>query len=46
VGNPGRSRWRPSQVGTVNLIGTFNVIRLAAHRMSELDEVDGERGVM
>jgi NAD(P)-dependent dehydrogenase (short-subunit alcohol dehydrogenase family) len=35
-----------TKVVTVNLIGTFNVIRLAAHRMSELDEVDGERGVI
>jgi NAD(P)-dependent dehydrogenase (short-subunit alcohol dehydrogenase family) len=30
----------------VNLIGTFNVIRLAAERMSRLAEVDGERGVI
>jgi NAD(P)-dependent dehydrogenase (short-subunit alcohol dehydrogenase family) len=35
-----------TKVVTVNLVGTFNVIRLAAHRMSELDEVDGERGVI
>jgi NAD(P)-dependent dehydrogenase (short-subunit alcohol dehydrogenase family) len=35
-----------TKVVTVNLIGTFNVIRLAAHRMTELDEVDGERGVI
>jgi len=35
-----------TKVVTVNLIGTFNVIRLAAHRMSEHDEVDGERGVI
>jgi NAD(P)-dependent dehydrogenase (short-subunit alcohol dehydrogenase family) len=35
-----------TRVVTVNLIGTFNVIRLAAHRMSELDELDGERGVI
>jgi len=35
-----------TKVVTVNLIGTFNVIRLAAHRMSELDDVDGERGVI
>jgi NAD(P)-dependent dehydrogenase (short-subunit alcohol dehydrogenase family) len=33
-------------VVNVNLIGTFNVIRLAAERMSRLDEVDGERGVI
>jgi NAD(P)-dependent dehydrogenase (short-subunit alcohol dehydrogenase family) len=31
---------------TINLIGTFNVIRLAAARMAENDEVDGERGVI
>ncbi len=31
----------------VNLIGTFNVMRLAAHRMSLLDPMaDGERGVI
>jgi len=35
-----------TKVVTVNLIGTFNVIRLAAGAMSELDEVDGERGVI
>jgi len=30
----------------VNLIGTFNVIRLAAERIAATDEVDGERGVI
>ncbi|GAA3815313.1 3-hydroxyacyl-CoA dehydrogenase [Sphaerisporangium flaviroseum] len=30
----------------VNLVGTFNVIRLAVQRMSGLDEVHGERGVI
>ena len=31
----------------VNLIGTFNAIRLAAHAMSTLDPIeDGERGVI
>jgi NAD(P)-dependent dehydrogenase (short-subunit alcohol dehydrogenase family) len=30
----------------VNLIGTFNVIRLAAYRMSQAEEEDGERGVI
>ena len=30
----------------VNLIGTFNVMRLAAMRMSAQDEIDGERGVI
>jgi NAD(P)-dependent dehydrogenase (short-subunit alcohol dehydrogenase family) len=30
----------------VNLIGTFNVIRLAAQRMSRAEEVAGERGVI
>lgn len=33
-------------VVTVNLIGTFNVIRLAAERMAATDVVDGERGVI
>ncbi|MEE4596063.1 3-hydroxyacyl-CoA dehydrogenase [Streptomyces sp. DSM 41524] len=30
----------------VNLIGTFNVIRLAAERMSSNEPVDGDRGVI
>jgi NAD(P)-dependent dehydrogenase (short-subunit alcohol dehydrogenase family) len=30
----------------VNLIGTFNVIRLAAARIATAEEVDGERGVI
>lgn len=34
------------KVVDVNLIGTFNVTRLAALKMSTLDEVDGERGVI
>jgi NAD(P)-dependent dehydrogenase (short-subunit alcohol dehydrogenase family) len=29
----------------VNLVGTFNLIRLAAARMAQQDPVDGERGV-
>lgn len=29
----------------VNLVGTFNVLRLAAARMSALEELEGERGV-
>lgn len=35
-----------TRVITINLIGTFNVIRLAAAAMAELDPVDGERGVI
>ncbi len=35
-----------TKVITVNLIGTFNVIRLAAERLVAVDEVDGERGVI
>jgi NAD(P)-dependent dehydrogenase (short-subunit alcohol dehydrogenase family) len=35
-----------TKIINVNLIGTFNVIRLAAERMSRTDEVDGERGVI
>jgi NAD(P)-dependent dehydrogenase (short-subunit alcohol dehydrogenase family) len=35
-----------SRVVRVNLIGTFNVIRLAAFAMSRVDEIDGERGVI
>jgi NAD(P)-dependent dehydrogenase (short-subunit alcohol dehydrogenase family) len=34
------------RVVEVNLIGTFNVIRLAAERMLRHDPVDGERGVI
>jgi len=30
----------------VNLVGTFNVLRLAAARMAELEPVGGERGVV
>ena len=30
----------------VNLVGTFNVIRLAAYAMSQNESVDGERGVI
>lgn len=30
----------------INLVGTFNVIRLAAEAMSATDPVDGERGVI
>ncbi|MFG2518413.1 SDR family NAD(P)-dependent oxidoreductase [Streptomyces sp. NPDC048527] len=35
-----------AEVVSVNLVGTFNVIRLAAERMARADEVDGERGVI
>jgi NAD(P)-dependent dehydrogenase (short-subunit alcohol dehydrogenase family) len=31
---------------SVNLVGTFNVMRIAAHAMSALAPVDGERGVI
>lgn len=34
------------KVISVNLVGTFNVLRLAASAMSKLDPVDGERGVI
>jgi NAD(P)-dependent dehydrogenase (short-subunit alcohol dehydrogenase family) len=34
------------KVVEVNLVGTFNVIRLAAARIAAADEVDGERGVI
>jgi NAD(P)-dependent dehydrogenase (short-subunit alcohol dehydrogenase family) len=30
----------------VNLVGTFNALRLAAARMSRLEPVDGERGIV
>src|SRR5882757_3944269 len=35
-----------ARVVTVNLIGTFNVIRLAAAAIAAAPEVDGERGVI
>jgi NAD(P)-dependent dehydrogenase (short-subunit alcohol dehydrogenase family) len=35
-----------AQVITVNLIGTFNVVRLAAAAIAATDPVDGERGVI
>lgn len=35
-----------STVISINLIGTFNVLRLAAAAMSQNDPVDGERGVV
>ncbi len=35
-----------TRVVTINLIGTFNVIRLAAERIVRHDPVDGERGVI
>jgi len=34
------------RVITINLIGTFNVIRLAAQQMAATEPVDGERGVI
>jgi NAD(P)-dependent dehydrogenase (short-subunit alcohol dehydrogenase family) len=34
------------RVVRVNLIGSFNVIRLAAQRISTAEEIDGERGVI
>ncbi len=54
VATPGRvlSRKGPlplaqfTTVVTINLIGTFNVIRLAAELMAQADIVDGERGVI
>jgi len=35
-----------TRIINVNLIGTFNVIRLAAARIATTEEVDGERGVI
>jgi NAD(P)-dependent dehydrogenase (short-subunit alcohol dehydrogenase family) len=34
------------KVVEINLIGTFNLIRLATERISAADEIDGERGVI
>ena len=54
VGTPGRILGRKGvlaladfrRVVEVNLIGTFNVLRLAAERMAAAELVDGERGVV
>jgi NAD(P)-dependent dehydrogenase (short-subunit alcohol dehydrogenase family) len=54
LGTPGRVVGRAgplpldqfTRVVTVNLIGTFNVIRLAAARMQQAEPVEGERGVI
>ncbi|MFI7194396.1 3-hydroxyacyl-CoA dehydrogenase [Nocardia nova] len=35
-----------TKVVNVNLIGTFNVIRLAAERIAKTEPIDGERGVI
>src|SRR5439155_11932891 len=35
-----------TKVIQINLIGTFNVTRLAAAQMVQQDEIDGERGVI
>ncbi|WP_063041514.1 3-hydroxyacyl-CoA dehydrogenase [Nocardia pseudovaccinii] len=35
-----------TKVISVNLVGTFNVIRLAAERIAKTEPVDGERGVI
>lgn len=34
------------RVVTVNLVGTFNVVRLAGERMMRTEPIDGERGVI
>jgi len=44
-GNPGSLEVFETVIRT-NLIGSFNVLRLAAAEMIKLDDVDGERGVM
>jgi NAD(P)-dependent dehydrogenase (short-subunit alcohol dehydrogenase family) len=54
IGTPGRilGKGGPlaleqfARVVTVNLVGTFNVLRLAAAAMADTDPVDGERGVI
>jgi NAD(P)-dependent dehydrogenase (short-subunit alcohol dehydrogenase family) len=44
-GSPG-SLEKYTDTVTVNLIGSFNVLRLAAARMARTESVDGERGVV
>ena len=54
IGTPGRVLGKNgvlpleafTKVVTVNLIGTFNVLRLAAERIAATEPVDGERGVI
>ncbi len=54
IGTPGRILGKAgplpleqfARVVTVNLVGTFNVLRLAAAAMAATDPVDGERGVI
>jgi NAD(P)-dependent dehydrogenase (short-subunit alcohol dehydrogenase family) len=54
IGTPGRVLGKNgpmaldafARVVTVNLVGTFNVVRLAAAAMAQTDPVDGERGVI
>jgi len=54
IGTPGRVLGKTgplpleqfARVVTVNLVGTFNVIRLAAGAMARTEPVDGERGVI
>jgi hypothetical protein len=47
VGKDGPARLdASSSIISTNLIGTFNVIRLAAARIAEAAEIDGERGVI
>jgi NAD(P)-dependent dehydrogenase (short-subunit alcohol dehydrogenase family) len=54
IGTPGRVIGKSgvlplaqfTQVITVNLVGTFNVLRLGAERMLANEPVDGERGVI
>lgn len=54
IGTPGRVLGRngPLDLGAfarvvqVNLVGTFNVIRLAAEAIAQTEPVDGERGVI
>ena len=54
IGTPGRVLGRNgvlpleafARVVNVNLVGTFNVLRLAAERIAATEPVDGERGVV
>jgi len=54
IGTPGRVLGKAgplaleqfARVVTVNLVGTFNVVRLAAAAIAQTEPVDGERGVL
>ncbi len=45
-GRPGSLEMYEEEIVRLNLVGSFNVLRLAAARMAATEAVDGERGVV